>query len=96
VLVAPVDPVAPVGPVGPCFKVKSNTAAVDVPVFVTDGKPVGPVERIFPTVTVAADPVGPVEPVAPVAPCTPVAPWMFPTKVHALEIQEYKAPLVKM
>lgn len=47
VLVGPVDPVAPVGPVTPCFSVNSNIAAEDVPTFVTEGVPVGPVVKVF-------------------------------------------------
>jgi hypothetical protein len=59
--------------VTPCFNVNSKIASDDVPTFVTEGVPVGPVVKVFPTAIVAATPVAPVGPVT-VAPCGPVFP----------------------
>ena len=61
--VSPVLPVTPVGPVGPCGTVKFNTAADELPVFVTAAVEPGAPVVVVPIVTV--NPAGPVAPVAP-------------------------------
>ena len=60
--VAPVAPVAPVEPVGPSLKTKSNVAALDEPLLVTDAVPEFATELIEPTAIVAAAPAAPVAP----------------------------------
>lgn len=77
--VAPVAPVAPVDPTWPWGMLKLNTAALDVPAFVTVADdPAAPVVTV-PTAMVAAAPLAPFAPELPVAPVLPTGMPKFST-----------------
>lgn len=89
----PAGPVLPVSPLSPRGIVKSNTAAEELPEFVTDALlPAAPVV-VVPAATVAALPAGPVAPVAPTAPAGPTAPvsplGIVKSKTAAVEVPEF-------